>query len=127
MPSYRNLLTTVLLVAGLTLSACGSDDASPSSTGSSSTTSDSSLIEVTISGDSVTPNGERVEIAKGQDVTLEVTADEAGEIHVHANPEQELEYDAGSTTLTITGLDQPGIVEVESHDLEKTIVQLEVS
>ena len=127
MPSPRDLLTTVLLVAGLTLSACGSDDAGPSSTGSSSTTSDSSLIEVTISGDSVTPNGERVKIAKGQDVTLEVTADEAGEIHVHANPEQELEYDAGSTTLTITGLDQPGIVEVESHDLEKTIVQLEVS
>ena len=49
-----------------------------------------------------------------------------GEIHVHSSPEQELEYDAGTTTLRAEPIDQPGIVDVESHALEKTIVQLEV-
>ena len=44
---------------------------------------------------------------------------------MHSSPEQELEYDAGTTTLELT-IDQPGVVDVESHDLEKTIVQLEV-
>ncbi len=83
-------------------------------------------IEVTFDGDKVTPNGDRVEVKRGQDVTLLVTADKPGEIHVHSTPEQELEYEAGSSTLTITNLDQPGIVEVESHSLEKVIVQLEV-
>ncbi len=96
-------------------------------TGPAPPPADSPVIDVTITSDSVTPNGERVKVAKGQDVTLEVTADEAGEIHVHSSPEQELEYDAGTTTLTITGLDQPGIIDVESHTLEKVIVQLEVS
>jgi hypothetical protein len=45
---------------------------------------------------------------------------------VHSDPEQELEYDAGTTTLTITHLDRPGVIEVESHNLAKVIVQLEV-
>ena len=85
------------------------------------------VIEVTITSDSVTPNGERVEVALGQEVELQVTADEAGEIHVHSDPEQELEYEAGESTVTIAGIDTPGTVDVESHSLEKIIVQLEVS
>lgn len=126
----------VLLVIGLSLTACGADDSpaadpasSPSSSPArSSTTSDEGpVIDVVIAGDTVTPNGDRVPVEKGDDVILHVSADVAGEIHVHSSPEQELEYDAGSTTLTITGLDQPGVVDVESHTLEKVIVQLEVS
>jgi hypothetical protein len=34
--------------------------------------------------------------------------------------------DEGESTLTITGREQPGTVDVEVHDLEKIIVQLEV-
>ena len=52
-------------------------------------------------------------------------ADKAGEIHVHSSPEQELQYAAGTTDKTIT-LDQPGVVEMESHTLDKLIAQLEV-
>ena len=62
----------------------------------------------------------------GQPIELKVTADKAGEIHVHSDPEQELAYDKGTSTVEIKPIDQPGIVEVESHVLEKTIVQLEV-
>ena len=84
------------------------------------------MIQVTIEGDSVTPNGDRVEVSVGQEVDLEVTADAPGEIHVHSTPEQELEYDEGTSTVTIQPIDKPGTVDVESHSLEKTIVQLEV-
>ena len=62
----------------------------------------------------------------GQPITLEVTADRAGEIHVHSDPEQELEYSAGSTTLTMVPISRPGVVDVESHALRITILQLEV-
>ena len=48
------------------------------------------------------PNGERVEVAAGQQIELVVTADAPGEIHVHSSPEQELEYDAGTTTLELS-------------------------
>ncbi|MDI6911925.1 hypothetical protein [Nocardioides sp.] len=110
----------VLLCSLAALTACGGSD-SPGETDSGP-----KVIEVTIEGESVTPNGERVEVAVGQDVELDVTADAPGEIHVHSTPEQELEYDVGESTLTIEGIDRPGTVDVESHNLEKVIVQLEI-
>lgn len=115
----RTLASVAVVLATLTLiSACG-DEEKPDS-GST----DPKVIQVTFDGESVTPSGERVEVATGQDVVLEITADTGGEIHVHSSPEQELEYDAGESTVTIEGMDRPGTVEVESHELGKVIVQL---
>lgn len=114
MATVAALLLTLLVTAG-----CGGD------TGGSGGV-ETKTIEITISGDSVTPNGDRIFIDHGQPVTLVVHADKAGEIHVHSSPEQELEYGSGTTTLRLTPIDRPGIVEVESHTLDKTIVQLEV-
>ncbi len=116
----RTVATLAVLLCSLTaLTACGgSDSPDPTETGPK-------VIEVTIEGESVTPNGERVEVAVGQDVELDVTADVAGEIHVHSSPEQELEYGAGTTDKTLT-IEQPGVVDVESHHLDQVIVQLEV-
>jgi hypothetical protein len=105
-------------------SESASDNTSPSTSESASAT-DRQTIEITFEGDTVTPNGDRVSVPLGEEVDLVVTADRPGELHVHATPEQELAYDAGTTTLPLT-IDQPGIVEVESHDLEVTVVQLEV-
>lgn len=117
----RVLASTAVLLSALTLTtACGSDDETSSGGG------DPKVIEVTFDGDTVTPNGDRVEVSRNQDITLEVTADAPGEIHVHSDPEQELEYEEGETTVTIQGIDQPGTVDVESHTLDKVIVQLEV-
>jgi hypothetical protein len=112
------LFCTVGLLAG-----CGEDEPTE---GSDGTTTDSQTIEITFSGDTVEPNGERVEVKAGEEITLQVKADEPGELHVHSNPEQELPYAAGTNTLKLT-IDEPGVVEVESHELEKVIVQLEVS
>jgi len=124
----RNLASLAVLLCALTLTtACGGDEGSSPSGSTSSQSTEPKVIEVTIEGDHVTPNGERVEVDAGQDVELDVTADAPGEIHVHSTPEQELEYDKGESTLTITGLEQPGRVDVEVHDLEKVIAQLEVS
>jgi hypothetical protein len=135
----RRSLASVAAVSCLFLAAgCGTDDPSgadePSSAKPSASAGESAdgapssstqRIAVAFDGDSVSPSGKRVEVAAGEPVELVVTADAPGEIHVHSSPEQELEYDAGTTTLELT-IDQPGVVDVESHDLEKTIVQLEV-
>ena len=118
------LAALVLVVCSVGLAGCG-DDGSSGSSGSGSDLS-TKTIEVTIDGDSVTPNGDRVEVKVGQPIELVVKADKEGEIHVHSSPERELEYSAGTTTLKAFTIDKPGIVEVESHALEKTIVQLEV-
>ncbi|WP_457206904.1 hypothetical protein [Nocardioides sp. P5_C9_2] len=140
-------LATTLLLVTLGVTACGDDtatepdsesSATPSTPSESSSTTESTpsdstqspdpatqTIEITFEGDTVTPNGERVEVPLGEEIELVVTADAPGELHVHSTPEQELEYAAGTTTLPLV-IDQPGVVEVESHDLELTIVQLEV-
>jgi hypothetical protein len=131
----RSLASVAALSCLVLVSGCGQDDASgagkttssaaPSPSGGGSSSAGAQQIKVTFRGDSVTPSGERVEVAAGKPVELVVTADTAGELHVHSSPEQELAYDAGTTTLELT-IDQPGVVDVESHDLGKTIVQLEV-
>lgn len=153
----RRLTAAILVPLLLTASACGDDSGSTTSTGSSSSTDTPSAagspsstataatpseapsstdaadgsspvtIPVTVDGSEVTPNGDRVPVEVGQDVVLDITADAPGEIHVHSTPEQEFEYGTGSTKLTISGLDQPGIVTIESHTIDKVIVQLEVS
>jgi hypothetical protein len=116
----RHLATLTVLVSTLGLvSACGDDKPS-------GTTDDVETIEVTFSGGTVTPNGERVEVGVDQPIDLVVEADEPGEIHVHSEPEQKFEYAAGTTTLKLV-IDKPGVVEVESHELDQVIVQLEVS
>ena len=117
--SGRAAAGALALILGLALAGCGDDV-------NSGDTTEPLTITVTISGDSVTPNGERVEVATGQVVELEVTADAPGEIHVHSDPEQEFEYEAGTTTLPLDPIDAPGVVDVESHTLDKVIVQLEV-
>ena len=93
----RNLAGLAVVLCALTLTtACGGDANSDggSASGNSSQQSEApKTIAVTINGDEVTPNGDRLEVDAGQDVELDVTADAPGEIHVHSTPEQELEYD----------------------------------
>ncbi|HEX5862368.1 MAG TPA: hypothetical protein VFY58_11020 [Nocardioides sp.] len=146
----RRLATvlTLLICSVAALSGCGNDEpdtsaepeetsspAEPEETSSpaepeetsSPDDDDTATIEITVSNGSVSPNGERVEIDAGQPIELIVKADEAGEIHVHSTPEQEYEYGNGTTTLKLTPIERPGVVEVETHHPQLVVVQLEVS
>jgi len=141
------VITAVLTAALLTLGACSDDSTASSSVESSSTPSASApsasrsassseeptkpersgtTINISIQGDTVKPNGSRVKVKRGEPVTLRIDADGPGELHVHSTPEQELEFREGVSTKKLT-IDQPGIVDVEDHELEQVIVQLEVS
>ncbi|MDH2415023.1 hypothetical protein [Nocardioides sp. CER19] len=122
MRQLRHLIAVIAVLAGaVSLTACGSDDdAAPAS---SQTTK---RIDIKFEGNSVSPSGERVDVAIGQPIEFVVTADAPGEVHVHSDPEKELEYEKGTTILDLGPFDKAGIIEVESHHLEKTIVQLEV-
>lgn len=141
----KGLVTAAVLAGAIALTAaCGdaepeatdptpvassspSAEASPSAAPAETAPADAATsIEITISGDEVTPNGERVRVPVNEPIEFLITSDAAGTLHVHSDPEQELEYAAGTTVLELDPIDKPGIVEVESHDLHATIVQLEV-
>ncbi len=115
----RRLLAAavVVLCTMVTVTACGDDSGGGSD--------DVKTIEITFAGDTVTPSGERVEVDANQPIDLVVTADAPGEIHVHSEPEHTISYSKGTDTFEIA-IDKPGVVEVESHNLEQIIVQLEV-
>ena len=137
-------LVPLVLVLAASLSACGADeDTDPPATDQSSSSSpsdspsdspsesesssadDGVAVTVTREGDSFTPNGERVELGVDQPLVLTIEADEAGELHVHSTPEQEIPYDAGTSEHEIV-IDRPGVVEVESHEPDLVLLQLEV-
>lgn len=111
---------TLTLVAASALAGCGGG--SSSSGGATAT----KVIDITITGASTDPSGTVIDVAVGQPIELDVTADKPGEIHVHSSPEeQEFQYGAGKTTLTVKPIQAPGRVVVESHTLEKTILTLQ--
>ena len=82
-------------------------------------------IDITFKGDKSTPQGAQLKVEAGKPIKLHIVADKPGELHVHSSPEQEIEYPAGTTDKTLT-IDQPGVVDVESHTLDKLVAQLEV-
>lgn len=84
------------------------------------------VVTITIDGDEITPAGERIAVDRDGVVTLEITSDRAGELHVHSKPEQYVEFEAGATTHEVT-ISAPGVVDVEDHETGLVIVQLEVS
>ncbi|MEZ0578637.1 hypothetical protein [Nocardioides sp. MH1] len=112
------------VITGAGLTACSTDDGGKKDTGGSD--EKPVVVDITFKDGDVTPSGDRVDVSPGQPIDLKVTADEPGEIHVHSDPEHEFEYDAGTTDLPEFQIDRPGIVVVESHTLDKVIVQLEV-
>lgn len=115
------------LIALGPLSACASGDSSSDGDTSSSPQNTSGPVEldVTVSGDDLSPLGKRVEVGVGQTLEVNIEADEAGEFHVHSKPEQEITYEAGESTHELS-FDKAGVFPIESHDLGKVLVTLEV-
>ena len=125
------------VVLALSLSGCGSDkknprtepeaelSATPSSQVSTAPSADAKVIAIKLTGDSVDPAGEKVEVKANQPIVLQINADAAGELHVHSSPEKHIEFPKGGSEITLK-LAQPGVVDVEDHKLDKLIVQLEV-
>ena len=144
----RAITVSLLVAAGLTLSACGDDtdattESTPSPTTASATPSETAsepeseepepepepegtVVVVTIKGDQIEPNGASIKADLDEPVVLAITSDRAGELHVHSTPEQYVEFRKGSGEYELT-FEQPGVVEVEDHDTGFVIAQLQVS
>jgi uncharacterized lipoprotein YehR (DUF1307 family) len=114
------LLAAVLLVV---VAGCGTADKAANI--GSDDSSDSVTIDITIKDQDVQPSGSKVEVKAGKPVHLRIQSDMDGQLHVHSSPEQEIDFSKGMTEKTLT-IDQPGLVDVEIHSLDKLVVQLEV-
>lgn len=99
--------------------AASSPSASPSTAGLT--------IDITIADGKVTPNAEKINVAQGTTVTLNVTSDQDDEIHAHTGGDgYELEVTAGEPATGSFVASDVGSFEIESHHLEKVIAILNV-
>ncbi len=138
------LAAPLMLVLALSLTGCGSSDDAGSSTPKADSSADTAStpsptetpsqapdatgpqLEVDVVGDKVTPAGKEIKLDVDETLTITVSSDRAGELHVHSSPEQELAYKKGETTLELT-IDKPGVVDVEDHVADALVAQLQVS
>ena len=86
------------------------------------------IIDIFEDNGEITPDDAKVvKVGVGQEIQLNVTSDADDEIHVHSDPEHEFEVKAGEDQKFTFTIDSPGTYDVESHELEVTLVKLQVS
>jgi hypothetical protein len=113
----RLAAATVLPTVLTSVTACSGDD------GGGST--EVKTITVNLEGDKATPAGDRVDVDVNQPVDIDITADRAGQIHVHSSPGQYFDFKAGDNDPIKLQFDRPGKVEIEFHEpIDAPIVEL---
>ena len=127
-------------VASLALTACSSSGSSntatvssPSATSTSTSTPTGStaatpdkVIDVTLTGSKVSPAVSTQKVKKGDLVQITVTRDSPGEIHVHGYDLEQVAKPGVPVTFTFVA-DQQGVFEVEAHDPDLLLFQLQVA
>ena len=131
----RSIAATVsgLAIATVVLTGCGkstgasekNDVATPIPATATVTAPGGTVIDISVTATSVTPDGGTASVGIGKPVTFRITSTVAGQIHVHSTPEQHIDFPVGTSTITLRfGL--PGTIEVEDHALDRQIVQIQV-
>ena len=80
-------------------------------------------LAVQVNGSDVSPSGKAITMSVGDVLTIEVTSDRAGELHVHSSPEQYVAFQAGETRRDLA-IDKPGQVDIEEHDTGALVARL---
>ncbi len=144
--THRDKRLLVLLAAGAVLLAgCGggggggdTESAQSSSTTPSATTVNPSdmqneqapperlQIDVQVKGGEVTPTNQQLEARVNQPIVVTVNSDAADELHVHSNPEHTFKIEAKPAQQFQFTVGVPGNVDIELHQLGKTIATVQV-
>jgi hypothetical protein len=125
-------LTTALLITA----GCGSSDTAQSpSTPSTVSPSDMTnqqgpparlIIDVNIAGGNVTPTNAQLQGKVSQPIIVRVNSDAADELHVHSSPEHTFKVEPRAGQSFQFTIDVPGQVEIELHQLQRTIATVQV-
>ena len=131
------LTATALLVAG-----CGGSDEPGDAAGSSAASTPTStgapqlsdqqappeqlVVDVTIKGGEVTPTNEQLQTSVGVPIILRINSDAKDQLHVHSNPEHTFTVEPKSGQSFQFTVEVPGRVDVELHELSRTIATIAV-
>jgi hypothetical protein len=131
-----------LTAAALITAGCGGSNSSENASGSTTSSQPSTVspsdmsneqapptrlvINVDIKGGNVTPTNEQLQAAVKEQIVIRVNSDAADELHVHSTPEHSFKVEAKPMQSFQFTVDVPGKVDVELHQLKKTIATIQV-
>lgn len=132
-------IAAALTVAALALAGCGgsNEPAASSSPASANSTAmpqmsdqqappEQVVVDVTIKDGQVTPTNEQVQAKVGDPIVVRVNSDAADQLHVHSNPEHTFTIEPKSGQSFQFTVTVPGKVDVELHELNRTIASIAV-
>ncbi|MFN8107606.1 MAG: hypothetical protein U0R21_07455 [Nocardioidaceae bacterium] len=135
MPRKRLVASSLVgLALTLTLTACGDNGNSASTTPKTSPTAMPThrtampthrVEQVRVASGKITPEGKIVQLKVNQLLKLEITADQPGELHVHSSPDQTISYPSGQSSWQLE-IPRPGVVEIEDHHSGALVFKLQV-
>ncbi|HEX4698782.1 MAG TPA: hypothetical protein VH857_05405 [Actinomycetes bacterium] len=111
-------LAGALVLWLLALTACAGGSSSGGSAGGTD------VIKVSVSNGKVHPADHREDVSVGDTVKLTVSSDRDDIVHVHGVNIEKPVSAGGSVTITFKVTD-PGIYEVETHESDLTLLQIE--
>ena len=85
------------------------------------------LVDVAITGGSVTPTNGSFKAKIREPIQLRVNSDVADELHVHSVPDHTFPVEAKPGQMFQFTVDVPGQVEVELHKLDRTVATIQVT
>jgi heme/copper-type cytochrome/quinol oxidase subunit 2 len=124
-------LAALVLALGLAGCSSGGDEGSAQASGTtaaSGTTEAASTartVQIRVTGDQVETAERRVKVPLGSDVRLEVTADQADEVHLHGY-DRKVDIEPGTPAVLEFQADTPGVFEVELEEAALKLVELQV-
>ena len=130
-----------VVVSAVAVAGCGSPPAAPPEVSASESTAAATssatepapspaagpVVAVTIAGGTVTPTNAEVDARVGQPIVLEVSSDATDSLHVHSVPERVFDVQPRAGQRFEFTVDIPGRVDVELHDLNRTVVTFAVT
>ena len=84
------------------------------------------LIDVTIKGGEINPTNAQLEAKTNEPIVVKINSDVADELHVHSTPDHTFKIEAKPAQQFQFTVDVPGKVDIELHQLGKTIATVQV-
>jgi hypothetical protein len=130
------LTATTLLLAGCGGSNGSGDEtstsaAAPAMTGAPQMSDQQAppervIVDVSIKGGQVTPTNAQLQAKVGDPIVVRIDSDAADQLHVHSNPEHTFDVEPKSGQSFQFTVAVPGKVDVELHQLNRTIATITV-
>ena len=131
--------TTVVVATAFLVAGCGGEEGQGDSQANPSATTvnpsdmqdqqappDRLVVDVKIQGGNVTPTNVQLEASVNEPIVFKFDSDTADELHVHSNPEHSYKIEAKPGQSFQFTVAVPGKVDVELHELKKTVATITV-